>query len=85
MGSDAQSTRPLLVGSVAAYGPAAFDPCFGSPTTFALPPGSPRAEPLPQAPWEALEPAEQEACLGLMARLSLRALRVQRKRLRGGG
>jgi hypothetical protein len=85
LGSDAQSTRPLLVGSVDAHGPAALDPAFGSPATLALAPGSLGAQPLPPAPWAALAPAEQAACLGLMARLSLRVLRVQAKRLGGGG
>ncbi len=50
------------------------------------PPVAPRLPLLsPQAPWAALETADQKACLGLMARLSLRALRTQRNRFGGGG
>ena len=80
MGPNTQPGRDQPIGPLATDGPAAVDCSRPATDPPVISPGPSWAGASSAAAWQALAPAEQEALIGLIAELSLRALRAHRKR-----
>jgi len=79
MDSNSQPRWHLFGGLLERDRPTAIDHCAPAARPVVISSSPPRVDPVPEASWESLGPAEQEAMVGLMAELSLRAVRAQRK------
>jgi len=80
MGPDSQPRRAELVGSVVPDGLAEPNPFHASTNPSVITAELSRADSASTTPWQALDSSSQDGFTSLIAELSLRAVRFQRKR-----
>ena len=80
MGPDSQLPRAEPVGSLVPDRLAEPGPFHASTSSSVIPAELSRTDSAPATPWQALDPRSQDGFTALIAELSLRAVRFQRKR-----